>query len=283
MTQNDANNPYGAYFQVTDELWRRQNTVQKTESDKLAWGQGFLSSTDAQGNVETPGSVIQSQLETQLGTGVRTLESADEINEVLAALIQSLTTKVVSTIGGGLRGLGNGSSLDDGGAQLRSLQTTQMPPPSGSTGSSTSTTSQGGTNILDLNATPTGIATSQNCITGTIDASSAQCQVNINGQLTTISYCTGTETSGACRPTRVSVATGQALATQVQTQGTALGYTISCQVTTPGSSIIDTATAMYYHVETICNVNGLSGVNAESLLSPNGWSTLNTSLQNAGL
>lgn len=128
MTQNDANNPYGSYLEVTNELWRRQNTVTDVEKDKLDWGKGFLSSLDQNGNVQTPGSVIENQLVTHLGTGVRTLEAADEINEILAALMQQLASKVLGSIAGGLRGLGNGSSIDDGGADLRSLQNIQMPP-----------------------------------------------------------------------------------------------------------------------------------------------------------
>lgn len=66
--------------------------------------------------VRTPGSVIESQLENNLGTGIRQLELADSINEIVGALMGQLVNQVLGS--GGLLGAsqpssGGGSSYID--------------------------------------------------------------------------------------------------------------------------------------------------------------------------
>ncbi|MDB4991936.1 MAG: hypothetical protein JWL75_181 [Parcubacteria group bacterium] len=58
--------------------------------------------------VRTPGSVIEAQLETQLGTGIRQLELANSINEIVGALIGQMVNKVLGA--GGLIGTSQPSS-----------------------------------------------------------------------------------------------------------------------------------------------------------------------------
>lgn len=53
----------------------------------------------------TPGSVISGQLENVFGSGVRKLEAADEINEIVGALINQLAETLVGGLGKGLRGM----------------------------------------------------------------------------------------------------------------------------------------------------------------------------------
>jgi hypothetical protein len=62
--------------------------------------------------VRTPGSVIESQLETSLGTGIRQLELADSINEIVGALMGQLVNQVLGggSGGGGLLGASQPSS-----------------------------------------------------------------------------------------------------------------------------------------------------------------------------
>lgn len=55
----------------------------------------------------TPGSVISDQLNKQLGLGQDKLAAADEINEIVSALLNKLVSSVVGGIGRGLRGLSN--------------------------------------------------------------------------------------------------------------------------------------------------------------------------------
>jgi hypothetical protein len=64
----------------------------------------------------TPGSVIENQLTKALGSSVSKLEVADEINEIVSALMTQMFSRVASGISNGLKGLtqrnpGSGSSI----------------------------------------------------------------------------------------------------------------------------------------------------------------------------
>ena len=123
MTQNSNNNPYGAYAKAEAELSIRIAGAQNIELLKLDWGEGFFSwqdclepnshiETDSNGNetsvidegcktkgpVQTPGSVINSQLENVIGSPLDQLELADEINEIVGALAGQLVQQAL--IGG---------------------------------------------------------------------------------------------------------------------------------------------------------------------------------------
>lgn len=134
-SQNPANNPFGAYQLASKALWGQIDTAAKQRITDLGFGKGFLSwrgkcsSTSTTQSlsastaekcrnspVRTPGAVIESQLENQLGSGVRQLELADSINEIVGALIGQLVNQVLG--GGGLLGTsqpaaGGGSSYID--------------------------------------------------------------------------------------------------------------------------------------------------------------------------
>ena len=123
MTQNNANNPYGAFLEAKVELDSRIAKKLGLENQKLDWGRGFLSYQDCTahelagwnaqtntpingacvergGPIKTPGSVIESQLEGVLGTGVRKLELADEFDELVGALLGQLLEKSIFSIKG---------------------------------------------------------------------------------------------------------------------------------------------------------------------------------------
>ncbi len=71
--------------------------------------------------VQTPGTVIESQLENQLGSGVRQLELADSFNEIVNALVAQLVKQVLTA---GLHAAsGNGAS--DTNAYINQLQNDQ--------------------------------------------------------------------------------------------------------------------------------------------------------------
>ena len=126
MTQNSSNNPYGAYLDAKIELDSRVAEVFNVQKEQLNWNSGFLSWAECtkwediivgedengdpitekgacyeRGPTKTPGSVIESQLEGVLGTGVRQLELADELDELVGALVGQLLGKIVF----GLQGL----------------------------------------------------------------------------------------------------------------------------------------------------------------------------------
>lgn len=127
---NPANNPFGSYQIASNALWNQIDAAAKQRKSELDWGKGFLPwrgncaaanatstsliKTEAclGSSVRTPGSVIESQLENQLGSGVRQLELADSINEVVGALMGQLVNQVLGS--GGLLGVSQPSS---GGGQ----------------------------------------------------------------------------------------------------------------------------------------------------------------------
>ena len=107
MTQNDVNNPYGAYLQGQIELDSRLAEALSIQDKQLSWNSGFLSWSECisedpdtgecyrRGPVQTPGKVIEGQLQGVLGTGVRQLELADELDELVSALFVQLLRQVV--------------------------------------------------------------------------------------------------------------------------------------------------------------------------------------------
>lgn len=102
VTTNPNNNFWGAYFGFSEEINRTIAAVSNNKKDQLNQGGGFLSAIGIDGKIVTPGKVIEDQLSNVLGSEVRQLELADEINEVVAALINALINKVMSA-GKGLR------------------------------------------------------------------------------------------------------------------------------------------------------------------------------------
>ncbi|HVS79678.1 MAG TPA: hypothetical protein VHF05_01740 [Candidatus Paceibacterota bacterium] len=127
MVTEPQNNPYGAYLMLTNEYTRRRDQIENSQKLQLDWGKGFLSFTDANGVIQTPGSVIETQLNQHLSSGLQSLVGADEINEIIGALMTQLVTKTLSSVSGGLRGLGTASGLNDGGASLQQMQNIQIP------------------------------------------------------------------------------------------------------------------------------------------------------------
>lgn len=146
---NPQNNPYGAQDLADQELARAVSNATNNRLQELSWNRGFLSwrgecneyqpqgeegylpgdappadlSIDLSGEdaclgyeIETPGSVIMEQLNTQLGSGVNRLVSADEFNEIIGALLNQLASQVLGGNSGGLRGVSRPSS--GGGASF---------------------------------------------------------------------------------------------------------------------------------------------------------------------
>lgn len=98
------NNIYGSYLMAQSELMNRRATAVGVNQSELSFGQGFLSFKTKDGKIATPGSVIEEQLATQLGSGVRSLEVADELNEIIAAIVSRLITEILTTPGKGIGG-----------------------------------------------------------------------------------------------------------------------------------------------------------------------------------
>lgn len=137
VVTNSNNNPIGALFRTQDELGRRIEEFRVTRLNELSWGRGFLAwkgecvqeagetaeeqaLADDEGCLEhetvTPGAVIEGRLAQALDMSTASLDIADEMNEIIAALVSQLTKQVLG--GTGLTGVsrpqqgGGGSYLD---------------------------------------------------------------------------------------------------------------------------------------------------------------------------
>lgn len=126
MTTDPRNNPYGSYLRAQADLNQQLADRKTAINQDLDRGNGFLSwkqcrqvpvtdvgSDDTVGGtyesctVETPGSVIADTLNKQLGTTQDELVNADEMNEIVSALITQLANRL---LGSGLRSLSPGGT-----------------------------------------------------------------------------------------------------------------------------------------------------------------------------
>ena len=120
--------PYGQMLEAEAELAVRINNKKINIMEELNWGQGFLSSKvcesvagpngpQEQCVISTPGQTISAALNKALGAGQDELIAADEVNEVISALVGQIANQAL-TGAAGLLGLsvqgggggGNGTS-----------------------------------------------------------------------------------------------------------------------------------------------------------------------------
>lgn len=100
------NNIYGSYLMAQSELMGKKAAAIGVSQTDLSFGQGFLSQKKCieratngqclQYKIITPGNIIEDQLATQLGSGVRSLEIADSLNEIIAAVVTRLITEILT-------------------------------------------------------------------------------------------------------------------------------------------------------------------------------------------
>lgn len=167
-TQGDQN-PLGQFMKVSEQLGQEYGRQEENTKQELTQGQGFLSqkkcveyasapSPDDNYNFNlnndgslkclryetvTPGSVIADQTKLVTSSGVRQLEAADELNEVLGSFFDQLLNSLFNK---GLQALGR-SSGDSFGNNLNGF---------GGVGTNTVT----GTNGQPINGVGTGVGLS---------------------------------------------------------------------------------------------------------------------------
>ncbi|MBU6431006.1 MAG: PKD domain-containing protein [Patescibacteria group bacterium] len=107
ITTNPNQAPFSAFLSVDAELQKRIKQRNDMELKKLDWGKGFFSSQECLaydkdtkecvkwGPVKTPGTVIESQLENTLGSSLRQMEIADDIDKIVGALTTQLVKMVL--------------------------------------------------------------------------------------------------------------------------------------------------------------------------------------------
>jgi hypothetical protein len=108
LVTQPQNNPYGLYLAAADEGERRAAAAVDARRNEATWNRGFLSFencstvSDIEGNafqscqIVTPGALIEEQVNLALGSPLRQLEMADEINEVIAAIAVNLINEVLT-------------------------------------------------------------------------------------------------------------------------------------------------------------------------------------------
>lgn len=103
-TENQENNVFGAYAKAQAAMNAAIRNAQGEEIKLLDFGQGFLSRKECDANgknckIVTPGKVIETQLNNALDSGRQRLTVADEINELIGALMSQLVTSVLGKVG----------------------------------------------------------------------------------------------------------------------------------------------------------------------------------------
>jgi hypothetical protein len=124
VTSNPQNTPYGAYLEAEARLNVALRNAAGQEVEILRFNSGFLSRRVCEGangqpsqegqncRIVTPGQVIADQLNRALGAPQDALIEADEINELIGALLNQLVMKAMQGMNG-LLGLGGNSGYTD--------------------------------------------------------------------------------------------------------------------------------------------------------------------------
>jgi hypothetical protein len=118
VSQNPQNNPLEAFVAAKNELENRLSDNKENRLNEINWGDGFLPYRECKtlndngtckeyGDIKTPGKIIEEQLNETLGSGGRQLEVADELNEIINALVGQLVQTVFVD---GLTSFGPGGS-----------------------------------------------------------------------------------------------------------------------------------------------------------------------------
>lgn len=102
------NNPIGFAIETSEDVNNKSQKKQGLLQKELDWNKGFLNFKDTDpdsptfGQTLTPGTAIEAQLESSLGSGVRQLELADSINKILIAITNALVKKAFTDTKKGL-------------------------------------------------------------------------------------------------------------------------------------------------------------------------------------
>ncbi|MBU1046327.1 hypothetical protein KKH36_00930 [Patescibacteria group bacterium] len=113
FTNKKSNNAYGAYLLAEENILKEIGLEQENKKLQVDWGEGFLSWEECEEVIDeltglpyskncttqTPGSVIATQLNNNLDSGREALITADEINEIIGALLTQLIKGVMSSTG----------------------------------------------------------------------------------------------------------------------------------------------------------------------------------------
>lgn len=90
-------NPYRTATAITSELEARKKAAIRNERDQLAWGRGLRGVRDElTGLIKTPAAVVQKQLDNAFSLQLDRMKNADELTEVLVAIVSSYVSNALS-------------------------------------------------------------------------------------------------------------------------------------------------------------------------------------------
>jgi hypothetical protein len=108
LTTNSSCNPLFAFYNAQSRMNEALSAEQARETTQLEWGSGFRSverdrtfdigggQTTSVDRIVTPGFMIAEHLRQVIGTGLRQSENADEIDEMLSALMSNIGTEMLT-------------------------------------------------------------------------------------------------------------------------------------------------------------------------------------------
>ena len=122
---NPDANPIGAYLNQQGRLVQRINQARDIDTEELSQGNGWMNAVacpegglldDRTGKcnidgelidpvVQTPGSVVNDTINNVVGSDFRRLEMADEVNEIVGALVDQMVSGIVGAGGSNRQGL----------------------------------------------------------------------------------------------------------------------------------------------------------------------------------
>ena len=105
-TVRTGNNPYTTVLDLNTDISIRIAGEEFLNEQELGWGNGFLSSKSINGFIQTPGAVVEKQLNKALDSGQERIQVADEISEIIGAVLNL----ALSTAFEGLANTGSFSS-----------------------------------------------------------------------------------------------------------------------------------------------------------------------------
>lgn len=101
ITTKPENNPYGSFLITEQNLQLKIAGRQDIAGTQLNWGKGFKSLLNLDGEIKTPGALIQDTLSDATGQDLKDLNLAREFDDIVIALVNLGINRIMS---GGLGG-----------------------------------------------------------------------------------------------------------------------------------------------------------------------------------
>lgn len=103
LTQSPQNNPYDTYFRTSDRMNSQVQAVELSKTRELNWNNGYLSFRKCENEkqnkkdcpITTPGTIIQSKINSTLNLGTDRLILAEKFDQVVTAVIDQLITTAI--------------------------------------------------------------------------------------------------------------------------------------------------------------------------------------------